>query len=490
MQILLYSGFNKRENSTKTPLVSAATVTLTGYLREPCSIMHPVINIEQLSSGASPQSYTYAYIPEFARWYFISDWTWNNGTWACSMSVDVLSSFKTNIGNSSAYIERSAYEYNGSITDRYYPTTTYFQTEKVNLTASWYNVAPSGGCYVVGIICNANRASSQIGGAVTYYVMTPAQMGSMMSYLLGSTFLDDQGFPTVMTTVQQLAHDTAKVLVNPIEYIASCMWLPISKSVISDNADHDIVLGYFDTGSNVAKGSYLTAVVFTMSATGVIPTHPQALSRGSYLNYSPFTRLTLNIPPFGSIPLDTSFCEIGNHLLCRVWIDPITGKATMRVELYPDSQHTGTGAIVCESSTMMGVPIQLAQLTPDYLSMIGAGLKVAAGTAASENTSTLGLIANAVSGIGDAVDAMMPQVERHGVSGSFLSTAIPPQLTAQYSIVVDEDNTEFGKPLCEIRQISTQAGYVKCKDAHVDFSCYEGEKQKILNYMISGFFWE
>ena len=55
MQILLYSGFRKRENSTLTPLVTDATRTVTGYLREPCSIMNPVFKIERFPSDASPQ---------------------------------------------------------------------------------------------------------------------------------------------------------------------------------------------------------------------------------------------------------------------------------------------------------------------------------------------------------------------------------------------------------------------------------------------------
>ena len=492
MQILLYSGFRKRENSTKTPLVADATRTVNGYLREPCSIMNPVFKIERFPSDASPQSFTYAYIGEFARWYFVKDWTWAEGLWQCSLEVDVLASFKTDIGNSQAYIERCAYEYDGAITDKWYPATTNFDTERIALASSWNGIAPSGGCYVLGIICNANRASSQIGGAVTYYVMTPSQLGSLMGYLLGTGFLDDNGFPATMTPTQQIAQDTAKALVNPVQYIASCMWLPVPASTIGDGSNHPIVLGYYDMDSNVAVGQYLDAVVFTMNVTGQIPIHPQAATRGKYLNYAPYTRLTLNVPPFGSIPLDTSFCEIGSYLYCRVWCDPITGKATMRIELYPDSEHTGTGAVVREVSTMMGVPIQLAQMTPDYINAIGSALALAT-TMDSAWRGDIGEGALATRGfnaIGSAIDSLMPQVESQGVSGSFLATVMPPQLTAQFFVVTDEDNTEFGRPLCAIRTINTIPGFIKCRDAHVDFSCYKDEKTRILNYMISGFFWE
>lgn len=498
MQILLYSGFRKRENSTKTPLVTDATRTVNGYLREPCSIMNPVFKIERFPADASPQSFTYAYIGEFSRWYFVRDWNWADGLWQCSLEVDVLSSFKTDIGNSQAYIERCSHEYDGAITDKWYPTTTNFHTERVALASTWNGVAPSGGCYVLGIICHANRATSQIGGAVTYYVMTPAQLGSLMSYLLGTGFLNDNGFPPTPTALQQLTQDTAKVLVNPIQYIASCMWLPCPASAISDGVDHPIVLGYYDLDSNVATGQYLDAVVFQMTVTGQIPIHPQAATRGKYLNYAPYTRLTLTVPPFGSIPLDTSFCEIGSYLHCRVWCDPITGKATMQIELFPDSTHVGSGAIVREVSSMMGVPIQLAQVTPDYMGAIGSGISLAAGLDAIHQaamkpkgkwdqgaTATLSF-----SAIDSAANSLMPQVETQGASGSFLSVVMNPVLTAQYFILTDEDNEEFGRPLCAIRTINTLPGFIMCRDAHVDFSCYKDEKTRILNYMTSGFYWE
>lgn len=492
MQILLYSGFRKRENSTKTPLVTDATRTVNGYLREPCSIMNPVFKIERFPSDASPQSFTYAYIGEFSRWYFVRDWTWAEGLWQCSLEVDVLSSFKTDIGNSQAYIERCSHEYDGAITDKWYPATTNFSTERVSLASSWNGVAPSGGCYVLGIICNANRNTSQIGGAVTYFVMTPAQLGSLMHYLLADGFLNDNGFPATMTPAQQLTQDTAKALINPVQYIASCMWLPCPASVIGDGSNHPIVLGFYDLDSNVAVGQYLNVTAFTMNVTGQIPIHPQAATRGKYLNYAPYTRLTLNVPPFGSIPLDTSFCEIGSYLYCRVWCDPITGKATMRIELYPDSTHVGSGAVVREVSTMMGVPIQLAQITSDFMNAIGSAVSLATiFDSALQGKIGEGQLANlSYSAIGSAIDSLMPQIETQGVSGSFLSTVMPPLLTAQFYVITDEDNDEFGRPLCAIRTINTIPGFIKCRDAHVDFSCYKDEKTRILNYMTSGFYWE
>lgn len=496
MQINFYSTFTKRENSTKVPSESPA-LTLTGKLIEPCSIMNPVFQIERLAADAVPEAYIYAQITAFGRYYFVDDWIWNNGLWECHMHVDVLASWKTQIGNTTAYVERSASRSNGAVVDHFYPATTDFSITEVNLASSWNGYLISSGCYVIGVVCNANRATSQIGGAVTYYVLSPSQMGNLMSYLLSDTFLDEAGFPVIMTNTQQLAHETAKALVNPSQYIVSCMWLPVSQSMISDGIDHRIALGYYDldyTGSSVL-GQYLNAVMFTLSVTGDIPIHPQAATRGKYLNYAPYTRISLFIPPFGIIPLDTSFCEIGSYLKGTVYVDAITGKATLRIHIWPDSTHQAGEVLVTEMSTMIGVPIQIAQMTPDFLSAIGTTFGLAGNIAtgyASGGISgaVMSGVMSAPSAIGNTLDSIMPQVERSGVTGSFLEVGMSPSMIAQHFVVADEDNTEFGRPLCESVVLNTLTGYIKCKDADVDYYCMAEEKKKILNYLLSGFFME
>lgn len=496
MQIHFFSGFQKRENSTKVPLVTDATKVLDGYLREPCSVMNPIVQIKRPLSDAVPYSYSYAYIGDFGRWYFVKDWVWTDGLWECQMKEDVLASFKTDIGNTTAYVERSASDYNGEIIDRVYPATTGFSTNVVSLTTPWYGVAPSGGCFVLGILTKASTyTSTMYGGAVTYYVMTPAQMKSLLNYLLSDGFLDDAGFPTQMTAIQQISHDTAKALVNPIQYISSCTWYPFSYSEISDGVLQDIQLGYYDVRGNHAKGYYLNSVTLVEFVSGEIPVHPQAPTRGKYLNYNPYTRLTMYVPPFGSIPIDTSFCEIGSYLHCPVYIDPITGKATLRVVLWENAQHTGNNAIVCERTGMFGVPIQLSQMMPaDIIAGVQGSMQAGAnvGNALATGVPYAGDLSLFMSlpTIGNAISNMMPQIDSQGVNGGFTMTTIPALLTALHIAVVDEDNTETGKPLCEVRTINTLSGYIKCGEATVDFSCFDTEKTSILSFMLNGFFWE
>lgn len=490
--VRFYQNFSKRINSCKRPTESGAVHECT--LKGECSVLHPTITIVRLSNDASPDSYNYCLIARFNRYYWVRDWTWENGIWMAHLDVDVLASWRPDIGNTSAYIERCASEYDGAIIDRQYPVTTDFSTESVSLSSSYYNVAPSGGCFVLGIVNNANFSTSQAGGAVTYYAMTVSQMRSLMHYLLSDGFLEDNGFPAIPTTGQQLLQDTAKALINPVQYITSCMWFPVSADSISDGNNVGIVLGYYNLDSNVATGKKVTAFAYTTYITGNIPIHPQASTRGKYLNYSPYTRMTLNIPPFGSIPLDTSFCEIGSYLYCKVMVDIITGKAQMRVTIQPDSSHLTDNNIVTECSAMFGIPIQISQLTPDYLSAIGSvirfGTNVGVGLASGIPFAGDASAIMSLPSVFNAVDSLMPQVRVEGVSGSFVQNILPASLTAQFFVITDEDNAELGRPLCAIRTINTLSGFIKCGEATTNFPCLAEEKTQIHSFMINGFFWE
>lgn len=69
---------------------------LTGTMRNDSSIISPVIMVE----GSSFNSYNYAYIPQFDRYYFIKEITnYRNNLWILTLEVDVLMSFKSSILN-------------------------------------------------------------------------------------------------------------------------------------------------------------------------------------------------------------------------------------------------------------------------------------------------------------------------------------------------------------------------------------------------------
>lgn len=93
MDITLYVNNSEKNKINKT---LTQPLPLSGTLRDETSIINPVINFEHENLAG----YNYAYIPDFNRYYFISEITSvRTGLWRVSMSVDVLESFKTQIMN-------------------------------------------------------------------------------------------------------------------------------------------------------------------------------------------------------------------------------------------------------------------------------------------------------------------------------------------------------------------------------------------------------
>lgn len=473
MNVKFYT-FSKRENSTKQPAVNSEALNLTAVeLKDECSFLNPTLRIRDKITGTTfvPTMYNYVYIPLWTKYYFVRDWRYVNGAWEVDLSVDVMASNKAAIGNTETYIERSASASNGDIIDTLYPAKICPEIETVNAACSWYNVSLSGSTFVVG--CINNDTNYKI-GAITYYALTLSQLKSLLGYLFSNSIFN-------ASSITEMSEGLYKSLFNPFQYIISCTAFPFGLESFAGTTAHyaNIKVGYWDSGINAlvveaqAQKTYITAT---------IPNHSQ-IARGAYLNRAPYTKLTLYAQPFGVIPIDPDVLSIGNYLRCPVFIDNITGVATLRVAISVSSSSLSENRIVSERTAQIGVPIQLAQMLPDYVGTISAG----AGALSSLISGNIGgLISNALS----AVSCSMPSVSTNGANGSFVAVLPQPTLIVEHYPLTNEDNAEFGRPLCDKRTINTLSGYVKCADTDHAFGCTEYERTKISAYMKNGFFYE
>ena len=471
MNVYLF-GFTKKENSTKTPLITDG-VQFSCQLKDETSVLRPemiILNTNQQGQPIQPTIYNYAYIPLFMRYYFISDWQYINGAWVCYCNVDVLASHKLQIGTTSCYIERSASSYDGNIIDTMYPATTDVQITSATIANSWSGVAPSGGCYILGVI---NYQSSNHIGAISYYAMDTSGLNSLLNYLFSSNIYN-------AGSITEIGEDLFKSLFNPFQYIVSCMWFPGSPSIYGSTSTN-IKVGYWATNVYAVMVNAITDVRFV---TGTIPDHPQ-ISRGAYLNYEPYTKITLYCPPFGSIPIDTFYTKVGKYLYAKVSIDVATGEATINVSFRPNTSAGYQAKSCCTKTGMMGVPIQLAQVLSDYsgsVSSLTSGL-------------TSGSIVGAVMGgitatVQSAISSQTPKVSTSGSNGSFNTFTIAPELVVEHYKIANEDLADLGRPLMQTKTLNTLSGYVKCAEAHFSGNCYDEETAKINNYLVSGFFYE
>ena len=78
------------------------------------NVVRPTIRI---SSGILNQSVNYVWLKDFKRFYYIRNWTADNGYITLDLEVDVLMSFKRELMNSPAMVARNEKSSNKYITD-------------------------------------------------------------------------------------------------------------------------------------------------------------------------------------------------------------------------------------------------------------------------------------------------------------------------------------------------------------------------------------
>lgn len=481
--VILYN-FEKKNNSTKRPASDDGQLFIC-RLKESTSAMNPVMRFD-VGLVTSPTEYNYAYIPNFDRYYFINDWTFNGPTWDASMTVDVLASFKTAIGEQEMYVLRSADEYDGDIYDDTYPvkstlingsparslapnSVTISSKRGTTTDSNYWNKSSLTGFYVIGV--NGDNS-------VKYYGMTGNVFFNLLQDLL--SFVPED--------IDDVSSGIAKSIAKPIQYITNCYWMPLtSVPAFSQYAQSQYIkFGWYSMGPYNCMELDALHDSLTISFDISVPKHPLASDRGDYLNMQPFTVYTLDYLPFGAFCLNNVDISQDDEIHCAVEVDIATGKGDLYVS-------TVSGKIfLLHSSALYGVPVPVSQATTDLFSSISSVVGGAVGAVAGVVTGDIpGAVISGISGIASAVKSFLPEINSvgsQGVSNGFVRHI--PQLWTKCYEIVDEDNTHRGRPLCEDRELSTLSGYIQCRDGDIDIACTEEERNQISSFLTGGFFYE
>ena len=116
--LILYQNISEYNAVNKT---IRELTTLTGTLREESSIIDPIITISDIDNYVG--SMNYAYIPDFNRYYFITNIeSVNSNLWRVSFHVDVLFTYRAQIKSNSAIIERNENQYDLKLNDGLFKT--------------------------------------------------------------------------------------------------------------------------------------------------------------------------------------------------------------------------------------------------------------------------------------------------------------------------------------------------------------------------------
>lgn len=462
-----FGTVSKKHNSTAR---GSHSFEVPVTLKEDCSVLNPSLLVNLTASQIFGNgTLNHCYIAQFNRYYFVDNWTWERGLWRADCSVDVLASWKDVIGSSSQYILRSSAASDGAILDTMYPTKNQITTESLSVFSPFL---VSDGYYVLGIISKVGSPY----GAITYYAFTAGQFSTLCSVLFGTGYLTQAEITEI---TQDISLETWKSLYNPLQYIASCVYIPCD---ISDSiSPSDVSVGYWSMG--VSASRLTTTQPARVSCTlAWVGTHPNA-SRGSYVYCAPYTDTDLDIMPFGHVALPSDIVHANGGVTCDIDVDIITGRGVCyiggRIKPYLTLQ------------AQVGVPIQLAQMSRDYLGTASTAVSSIASTIGAALTGDIaGAVASGASAIDSTVRAQVPRLNTLGSGGSFSDLVSMPTLTIRYKALVDDDNSRLGRPLCKARRVADIPGYIMCCRAAVNTDGTDEENKKIADLMNGGFYYE
>lgn len=485
----LYNCIKRRE-STMPPNGTTAfctnwTTLNNVVLKKETSIVDPVF---ELRREFNAYEFNYIYVPALGRGYWIADYAYNTGVWIVSAHVDVLGSFK--LPETAQYIARtSSNDYNVNIVDNMVRMTG--RNRSGVITWGWpFAETITEGRFIVGII---SKTGGQY-GAVTYYSMTSTQLNNLMANLMG-----DVGYMNI--SASEISEGLQRGLINPIQYIASCMWVPWIPATSSTVTNIDCGWWTFPVGGGVISTPQKQIEIYRKTF-GV---HPQILTVGKWLMSEPYSDIKLFAPPWGiiNIPLnkiDVNYISPDNPPAIGIecWGDAISGLGTLEVSLlvYHDGDWIGQGRVAF-STTQLGITIPLAQSSQNAYSAAlsatssasyavkgttlpygksprsgGGGYTTGGGVGrnyvSSDERNSIGdivgrgittalnkwqglkdtLKVGAMATVADAMGAQVDPLNVVGSAGSYLNLGRRWAIEATYNEVVPVDNANMGRPLC------------------------------------------
>ena len=447
---------SKRVNSTG--VVGGDVTAVSCNINEPCSIENPQII---LRNGGSAPSWNYCEIPDFHRSYWVEDWEYRNNTWIARCVVDVLATYRDTIKATNLYFLRSSTSYDGDVMDTLYPTLSTPTKTQVNVNDGLFPIAEYGlsqGYFICGIV--------GADGLTNFYAFTPTNFATFCSKIFTDLdWADISG--------QQITESLLKCLFNPFQYLTSVMWFPIENVGPGSTPVTSIKFGFWSCNVDALKLG--NRPFYNRQYDIPVTQHPQ-VSRGSFLNASPYRRIQLHIEPWGLFEVDGGKVGTSENLKVSQTIDCLSGIGIMSV---------GVGGVLLYSGTVqIGVNIQVSDLRTNVLD---SGSSVIGGLTSLLSGNFLG---GAV-GIANAVENAFPDVTTKGVNSSLLTISLVPAVIETFYKLTDEDRSDNGRPYMKNGTMQDLgAGYYVVENGAINVrGATRNEKEQIKQYLESGVYY-
>lgn len=443
MDILFYN-LSKRENSTLRP--SGAGDSRSVLLKEDTSIYNPTfIMADDVTE--------YNYCQWGSRYYYIRDIVVaKNQRFEVECALDVLATFKEEIGDVSAFSLYASSGYNDGIPDDRLSTVDTASIQSSNL--GLFDAGATDGTYILQY---ATSSSTKGPCGILWLSDSDAKVVS--------TALNETGF-------NDFLDNFAKQLVGAYDALISCRYVPLNWYALgTSGGTKSVVLAGYATS---AAGKVPSDIVTYEGSISI----PWQFS--DFRNLSPYTSLLLYLPAYGFLEINPADVIGKSSLEISATCDGITGDVFYVVDN------------IARCSTNISSPIAIGTTGTNSFGVAG-GL-------VSAGANLLG--GNVMGASADLFGAALASVQRTvgvcgsngGLAGVFANVGTSGMTVRLYSICHNtSDNpadmaTSHGRPVRAVQGVVS--GYNQFVNASVQCNAPDIIKQQINAYINGGFYYE
>ena len=457
--------FSKRHNSTAVP---DGGTEIDVNLKDACSILRPVIELQT----RPPSSWNYCFLPDFGRYYYVGDWTYERRVWTAQLTVDLLASWRSSILATDALVVFSSSAYNLQAIDNRIAATASYERQ----TAMADFIGLRGGAQLTpqghfGLTVLSGTSVWATGGATTYFC----------TYQEMQLFAHELLEPTMWESLKQFFN-------NPMDGIIDCYYLPIDVSQYVDLTTPQAISVGDHTFSATGRLAQATNLAVKSKHTTIdIPWRYSDFRR-----LSPYSEVTLFVPYCGSKTLSAELLSDIEAILIDYSVDVNTG--AVQALTYVKQE------VLEEFSGNMKIQLPIGQSQSRVDSIVGAvgGAVTAIGGFSSGN------VALGATGVLSAIGSVItPQGQKTcgGMQGSILGAILGNDVNRwqEFRLAVTSRTTTAepegiravqGNVLNDVRELSTLTGYVQTSGAHVQAPAYDSELQQIDALLDAGIYIE
>lgn len=464
--------FSKRYNSLSRPSGEGDRVDF--LIKSLDSVRNMKIELAFGSNQNSPVKWNYCHLPDFSRYYFVSDWAYQEGLWTASLSEDCLATWADEIRSMSAAVLYSSSSYRTDVLDgRILAGATYTRKSiDYDFFGTWTQEFTPYGTFVLSALSQGISGT----GAATTYFMNYGEMSAVARNLLTKDFF---------TQLEQMFTD-------PMSAIIDCYYIPLKcESYYNNLLETAVKLGEYIVPGVTAKipgTSALTPKYFRQEMEipwilGLDDTgyHPD------FRNCEPYTTVELYVPFCGSKALTASRLYKADKINIDYGCDFLSGSVQAIVWL--------DGDVIAEYSGNIKVPLPIGQIQDSgrYVNAVGGAAEIMLGA----GTGNFASMAKGIADISLSL-AAPPQINSMGgFGGSVLGEILGGDTTKwqnfrlsvrthETSATPSSIRSTIGNVCSEVKTISTLSGYCQTTGFSLQAAAYDEELKEVNALMDSG----